>query len=164
MWSDIEAVIKRLDLKDDQAFKLGDAIDVKASIALVVITFLATQTASFLTVREPWRELQVVSAFLLAIAGVLALLELWPRTYAIDASESLDGWIAELRDYYQNRADADQLVASAVAAGHIERTKERIEKNNAINEQKSKLMDWSFRCTAVAMLLNLGTLVMKAWS
>lgn len=38
--------------KDAMTFELGDALDTKASIALVVITFLGTQTAWFVTDRH----------------------------------------------------------------------------------------------------------------
>ncbi len=43
-----ERLLIEINAKDDLATKLGDALDVKASILLVVIVFLATQTAYFL--------------------------------------------------------------------------------------------------------------------
>jgi hypothetical protein len=158
-----EILIRRLDIIDDQAFKLGDTIDVKASIGLVVITFLATQSASFLAVNEPGRWLQMVSAFALSIAGVFALCELWPRTYAIEAAEAMDGWIKDLRDYYKDEKNADALIEAAMSDGHILRAKERIERNAAINKQKSMLLGWSFRFTALALVLNLSTLLIRAF-
>jgi len=163
METDSSGIIHRLDLKDDQTFRLGDAIDVKASIALVVITFLATQTGSFLSVGGRAAELPLWSAFALAIAGALAVSELWPRDYEIEATEGLDGWIQELGDYYRHDDDADSKVAEAVRSGHIARTKERIEANARINQRKSVYLTWSFRFTAIALVLNLVTLILRAW-
>ena len=47
-----ERLLIEINAKDDLATKLGDALDVKASILLVVIVFLATQTAYFLENRR----------------------------------------------------------------------------------------------------------------
>lgn len=155
-------VIKRLDLKDDQTFKAGDAIDVKASIGLVVITFLATQTGVFLTTAGPGQRLQLWAAVSLAVAGALALLELWPRDYLVETTEGLEGWLSELRDYYRNETDREARVAAAMTAGQIKRTRQRIENNGQINDRKSRYLIWSFRFTAVALTLNLITLILRA--
>lgn len=40
-----DRLLAELSAKDDLAFKLGDTLDVKASIVMVVIAFLGTQTA-----------------------------------------------------------------------------------------------------------------------
>lgn len=43
-----DRILAELSVKDDLSFKLGDTLDVKASIGMVVITFLGTQTAYLL--------------------------------------------------------------------------------------------------------------------
>lgn len=79
-----EIIIERLQQKDALLFHLSDTLDVKASIWLVVITFLATQTAGFLSdalLPGALRYAQIGSALSLAAAGALALVVLWPRNY-----------------------------------------------------------------------------------
>lgn len=154
-------VLKRLDLKDDQAFKAGDAIDIKASIGLVLITFLATQTGVFLTTVGPGHRLQILAAVALAFAGALALVELWPVDYLVETA-GWDGWLAELRAHYKDQPDQDAKVAAAMTAGQITRMKQRIKCNRQMNERKSRFLLWSFRFTAVALVLNLLTLILRA--
>src|SRR5690348_4795153 len=80
-----KTVEEYLKSQDDLEFELGDTLDVKTSIALVLITFLATQSADFLRHNPPlssfWHVVQVVSAAALIAAGVLAIAELKPRGY-----------------------------------------------------------------------------------
>lgn len=164
---DAESLTKRLDMKDDQLFKLGDTMDVKASIALVIITFLATQTASFISdggvLAWPWdRRLQLIAAVFLAVAGALAFVELWPRDYEIEPAESWDAWIGQLRRYYKDDPNAEQKVEAAVLEAQRLRTKERIASNSKTNEQKAELLAWSFRFTGAALALNLATLIVRA--
>ena len=44
-----DLIIERMDAKDELTFQGGDTLDVKASIVLVVLTFLAGQSADLLT-------------------------------------------------------------------------------------------------------------------
>lgn len=164
MTIDFDLIAKRLDVKDDQVFKLGDVFDVKASIGLIVITFLATQTATFLATTGGRVEhgLEVAAAVALALAGALAFLELWPRYYAIETTEALDGWIGELQAYYQHDLDADAKVAAQLRAGLIKRVKERITVNAALNARKATYLTWSFTFTGIALGLNLITLLLRA--
>jgi hypothetical protein len=145
-------------------FSLGDVLDAKASIGLVIVTFLAIQTADFLKVSGPGDELQFWSAVALAVAGALALAELWPRNYQTETPESLTGWLQELRDYYQNDAEAEKRVTAAFTAGLRDRTVERLDANSRLNRRKSTYMTWCYRFTTVAFALNLVTLLLRAAS
>jgi hypothetical protein len=60
--------------QDDRELALGDTFDIKTSIALVIITFLATQTANFLKMplSPCWHLVQILSVVSLVAAGVLA--------------------------------------------------------------------------------------------
>jgi len=161
-----DLVAQRLDVKDDQLLRMGDALDVKASIELIVITFLATQTADFLNNAQIvglWAWLQLGSAVALIVAGVFALWELWPRDYEVEASESLEGWASELCDFYKREADAELKIAESLHMGRIKRVKERVAANNRVNDWKSRLLMWSFRFTGAAMIMNLLTLIGQAF-
>ena len=43
-----ERLLEEINAKEDLSLRLGDALDVKASIGLAVVLFLGTQTAYFL--------------------------------------------------------------------------------------------------------------------
>lgn len=78
-----DRLLAELNSKDDLAFKLGETLDVKASIGLVVITFLGTQTAYLLDkhVTGVFHALQDVLVIFLVIATIMSIVELWPRDY-----------------------------------------------------------------------------------
>jgi hypothetical protein len=157
-------VIRRLDIKDDQLFRLGDVIDVKASIGLVVITFLATQTAEFLKDKSlpGLHYLHFLAAVSVAVAGLLALIELWPRDYELEGSEGLAEWKDELSAYYKNDPDGAAKAAVAFTEGQVTRTVERIRNNAAINNRKSQFLIWSFRFAGLAFALNVLALIVRA--
>ncbi|MGH9574403.1 MAG: hypothetical protein ACRD40_12865, partial [Candidatus Acidiferrales bacterium] len=95
----------------EYSISLGDSLDIKANIWLVVITFLATQTAYFLS-----KELhgyvfwgQVASASLLVIAGLLSLWELRPRNYILfrPSNGAIQKKLEKLREEHKDAADKD---------------------------------------------------------
>lgn len=67
-----EKLLAELNAKDDLAQRLGDTLDVKASMGMVVITFLGTQTAYFLDkhVVGIAHKLQAVSVCFLVLATI----------------------------------------------------------------------------------------------
>ncbi len=67
-----QMISERLKDQDEREFALGDTLDIKTSIALVIITFLATQSAEFLktTLSPYWHIIQRVSVGCIVIAGV----------------------------------------------------------------------------------------------
>ncbi|MGH9386607.1 MAG: hypothetical protein ACRD2N_20230 [Vicinamibacterales bacterium] len=156
-------IARRLDLSDDQTFKLGDTIDVKNSIALVAITFLAGQSASLtaLSLQAIETGIQFVSVGALVAAALSAFVALWPREYATDSTDSLVGWVGELRSHYAAAPDVDAKVAEDMATWHIRRTKERIIANTAINQIKSRWMNRVFIFTGVALACNLATITLR---
>jgi hypothetical protein len=157
-----DAILDRIRAKDELVFGVGDTLDTKASFAIVVITFLVTQTAWFITEEDVsglWLVLQSVSAVALGVGGALAIAALWPRHYDTDAAEKLDEWVAQLNENYKNEPDVEREVAIEFARQEIKRGKERIAKNSAHNNIKSNLIEWSFRCSAFGFLLNLLTVI-----
>src|SRR5690348_2991559 len=89
--------------KDTKQFSLGDTLDVKASVILVVIVFLATESGDFFRSNlGVWEtRLQYFSVVMLVIAGILAFIELCPREYKTDDSvEAFGEWLHNLEVYY----------------------------------------------------------------
>jgi hypothetical protein len=143
----------------EYSISLGDTLDMKANIWLVVITFLATQTAYFLSKGLLgcvfWG--QVVSAFLLVIAGLLSLWELMPRDYLLfrPSEGAIQRKLEKLRNDHK---DNEKLIESEIMNAQMLWAKERTEVNMGINEKKSALICWSFWLAAVAFVINFATL------
>lgn len=150
----IDLVIERLNSKDELTLQRGDTLDVKASIVLVVVTFLAGQSAELLSKGSltcPGKATQIVAAISLGLAGILIWCQLWPREYEIEAAEKLSEWRAELEDFYQGDPDASAKVLELLRKGIIDRTTERIYANGAINRTRSTLLLWSYVLTTLSL-------------
>jgi hypothetical protein len=146
----------------EYSISLGDTLDVKANIWLVAITFLATQTAYFLSKGLHgyvfWD--QVVSAGLLVIAGLLCLWELMPRYYLLfrPSQGAIQKKLDKLRDEHKDSANKEKLIEAEIVNAQMRWAKERTEANMKINREKSTLINTSFWLAAVAFVLNFVTL------
>jgi hypothetical protein len=159
----VEAVLER----DRALFTMGDTLDVKASIVLVLITFLATLTSDILhdhALSAPLRLAQVLSAMLLAAGAICSVASLWPKDFQVETGEGFAEWLQDLRTHYASEPEPDLSVSAAIADGRIARAHERIVHNRALTEWKSQLVFWAFAITATAMVLNLVTLITIAWN
>jgi hypothetical protein len=154
-----------IDLKDDLTLKLGDTLDVKASILLAAIALLATQTAYFLDKQTSrlTHDLLIFAALSLGAAMVCAFVELCPRRYMMPAPDSSGvSRAGELRDFYSQHADVGaDVMFDEFTKNEIEWAQKRIAANRRINRIKSFCLEYSFYFTAVAMTLNIATLFMR---
>jgi hypothetical protein len=154
-------IIERLSAKDELTFQRGDTLDVKASIVLVVVTFLAGQSADLLAKGNLTclgKVTQIVAAISLALAGILLWCQLWPREYEVEAAEKLPQWKADLEDFYRDDPDGAMKVFDLLTKGIIDRTAERISVNGAKNRTRSQLLLWSYVFTTLSLAINLLTL------
>jgi hypothetical protein len=154
-------IVERLNAKDELTYQRGDTLDVKASIVLVVVTFLAGQSADLLAkgnLTSFGKTAQIVAATSVALAGIFVWGQLWPREYEVEAAEKLPMWKAELEDFYEGVPDARAKVSALLTAGIIERTTERIYANDAINKRRSKLLLGSYIFATLSLGINLLTL------
>ncbi len=154
-------LVERLNAKDELTYQRGDTLDVKASIVLVVVTFLAGESAELLAKGDLTclgKVTQIIAATSLALAGILVWGQLWPREYEVEAAEKLPEWRAELEDFYQDDPDASAKVLTLLTKGIIDRTTERIYANDAINRARSSLLLWSYVFTTLSLGINLLTL------
>lgn len=152
--------------KDAKEFSLGDVLDVKTSVLLAVIVFLAAQSDQFFRANTSlgyWGlRIQYISVLALMLAGLFAILELIPREYFTEASPEKDEkWLRELISHFSNAPNADDLILSQVFQGRYERTKERVEGNIALNKRKSRLLGFCFAFTALSFIANLMTLTSR---
>ena len=148
--------------KDRLLFNLSDTLDMKASVSLILITFLATQTAELFRIEQlpallHW--LQFLSALGLFAATISAIVVLWSRKWSVEKSEKFPEWRAKLQEYFRDQDDADQKIADQYLAGRIEGLKRQIEENRKLDDQKSRALSWSYRFFATALCLNMVTLI-----
>lgn len=142
-------------------YQRGDPLDVKGSIVLVVVTFLAGQSADLLARGNLTcfgKAAQIVAAVSVALAGIFVWAQLWPREYEVEAAEKLPQWKTELEEFYEDDPDASAKVSAVLAAGIAERTTERIYANDAINKMRSNLLLWSYIFATLSLGINLLTL------
>jgi len=150
--------------RDDREFSLGDTLDVKTSVILLVVVFLAEQSSHFfespLTRSEWW--MQFVSVASLIVAGIFAVLELCPRDYGTEGSPTrYDEWIEKLKTYYSESDNPDSLVFEQAIKGRAERARERAELNIVANKKKSMFLRVAFWFTVASFSINLATLAMR---
>lgn len=150
--------------RDAREFSLGDTLDVKASVILAVIVFLAAQSEHFFqgNLNLCMRGLQYLSVLALVLGGIFAVIELIPRDYGAEGSpSSYDKWVSDLESYYAGKENADALVVEQAIRGRLTRATERIEANIAVNKGKSTFLSLCFICTTVSLAANLLTMVMR---
>lgn len=168
-----EIRLEEINAKEDLSLRLGDALDVKASIGLALLIFLATQSAYFLDKRVAHYAfgMQVASIFCIVVAVILAICELWPRIYILPEPESniVTERIEELRQFFLAHSDeypdVEASTTSALINDQMKWAKERIADNQKKNWRKSNCLNWSFWLTIPAIALNLATLLtFMSWS
>jgi predicted membrane protein len=148
---------------DDSERSLDDVLDVKASVALVAVTFLAGVSAQLITkqgLTPLWSKIQlpvqIVALLLLSVAGALIITELWPADYSTLPTPKADAdWIEKL-----GAAGKDSVaVLDAVLNNKLSSAIERVEHNKKITDRKSVLLHWAFKLLAFALTLVLGNLL-----
>jgi hypothetical protein len=162
--AELNALLKEhLQKQNDVEYVLGDTLDVKTSIALVVIIFLATQSGALLAMKSPlhWHNTQIGAIVCLIIAGVLAVYELFPRTYKVGFSpDELKAWVDDTHRAYalDDESNAYANTVESIEAGSVLSLEKRFLHNRAINSHKSNVVTAIFAFTMASLLANLVTL------
>jgi hypothetical protein len=154
-------ILERLSAKDELTYQRGDTLDLKASIVLVVVTFLAGQSADLLAKGNltPFGKVaQIVAAISVSLAGILVWGQLWPREYEVEAAEKFPQWKDDLEEFYSQDADASAVISTLLVQGIIARTTERIYANSAINKRRSNLLLSSYIFASLSLGINLATM------
>jgi hypothetical protein len=156
---------------DDLERGLGDVLDVKASVILVAVTFLAALSQSLIasTLTNALQShsnlialvAQAVAVVFLSISAGYILIELWPQEYDLPPTPQEDEeWI---NSYATQRSDMSPAqVLRDVYEGKILRASERVAKNKIINITKSARLGWGFKAVLAAALLDIGHLFVLA--
>jgi ABC-type transport system involved in cytochrome bd biosynthesis fused ATPase/permease subunit len=151
---------------DDLYYSLGDVLDVKASVILVVVTFLGTLTGGILSLNYlpkliKWGEaLTVVD---LCVIGVLTIASLWVKTFRVPQDpQLLMNWALDLEETFKWCANSSELVLEEFQKERTSKLMERIRINKDLARRKVGLVKWAFRFTALAVVLSLASLLWLA--
>lgn len=153
---------------DELFFQLGDVLDVKASIILVVITFLGTISSQVLVVPNLpnlIKGIQIIAVLALGFGLVATVWSLWPRAFEApqDAAEWLD-YLQKLEKHYAGKDDTSELVAKDFSQDMARRRQDRITRNRALAKTKAKFNNVAFRATVVAASAEAVSLVWLVFS
>jgi hypothetical protein len=152
---------------DESYFAVGDVLDVKASVVLVVVTFLGALSGQILTLHDlpvAIKGLQLASVLSLCAVGLLILSCLWLKRFQLPPKPELwKQWVIELEQNLKAHDDASELVAEEFGRQREARTLERIALNSELASKKSKLLKWSFRALSLAVVLEFTCLVWLAF-
>lgn len=154
-----EALLNEYVAEHDRILGTCDAYDVKASIWLAVIIFLAIQTGDLLGGHLPKGLLygQWLSAVLLVLAGICTLVELYPRDYQRYSPSNgvIEKWLIELRKAHGGKADAESVISKKTTSYRLLWFKKMVMANKALNRRKANLLLFSFWTVAVAAGVDL---------
>ena len=157
----IEFLGERTRERDRFELDLGDTFDVKASIVLLILTFLGTISATMLTADKltavpKLAQIPVIAATV--ISGIFCVACLWPKDYLFDdLPETYANWLVDLGE-----SDAEQL--KGVTNLSLELANGRITHNHALNKTKAWSLNGAFWFMALALFVELGTLAYLAFA
>jgi hypothetical protein len=143
-----ELLYQKIEERDRLEFSLCDSTDVKASIILLLITFLAGLSASLLAAKELdilVRAGQGLVIVLLAASTLFSLLCLKPRDYSTEKRpQEYKKWLSKLREHFAEKPNTESEVLNEFRKGSIDKTLERISQNYDVNRNKLRHLHVSF--------------------
>lgn len=148
---------------DKQELALGDVLDVKAGILFGMIAILCAISSVLLTDPHLAKGLQIAQAISLVVAAIAAACTFWvliPRTYHLPSRP------AALKEWFRNTLERSEpgneewMISEGLTLG----MSERIEANRVVNSTKSQWMIYAFWTAMAALLIDLVTLGIVAWS
>jgi hypothetical protein len=164
----LQALWEDADRLDDALFTLGDALDVKASIVLVLATFLGAVSASILAIPTltlaPWVKFEQATAVAgLACAVVCCLVALWPSVFSLPPRiEDWESFVTESAGDHKNQKDGLEAVHLELQAARLRVAKKRIAINKRFTDRKAKFNGYAFYATAIVILADGATLLWLA--
>jgi hypothetical protein len=150
-----QILLERLSLREQMVMQQADALDVKASILLVAVTFLATHSMWVLSKALLPLILydQFLSVLLQIIAGVLLAVHLRVSEYTGVTAEAFPGWRDDLVKFYgeSREKDVEQELSSAIIKKSIECVSDAVSQNN----RKAKAIQFTYWLTLGSFVFNL---------
>ena len=173
-----EEIAKTLDDEakrlDELYFQLADVLDVKASIILILTTFLATVAGQVLAIVNGisgpsfWvslsKFLQVLTIVAAAISIVFTLFALRVRRF--DAPPPPEEWLKNLSawsKYYEGHEGGSKYLVPHFQRVWRELTSERIGNNRKLAEEKAKYNKFALKVTGVCLGSELFSLILLAF-
>jgi hypothetical protein len=160
----LQALGEDADRLDDMLFNLGDTLDVKASIVLVLAAFLGTVSGAVLALHElpSWVKLaQAAAVIALGCIVVFCLIALWPSEFGTPPGvERWERYVVELADDYKNDPHGLDAILLELRGSRLTNAKERIVTNRRLTTRKTKYNTYAFYATVVVILMDVATL---AW-
>ncbi|MFZ0882840.1 MAG: hypothetical protein WAN14_05540 [Candidatus Acidiferrales bacterium] len=162
-----DAVAEDAKRLDEMYYELGDTLDVKASIILVLAAFLGTVSGQVLTLPNlSWsiEVLQSLSVLSLGFCAVLTVLCLRIREF--DGPPSPEQWAESLYTWSEHYAkyptgDDDMLEHFEIEQKNL--TSERIAENRKLAEEKAKMNRLALWATAAALGFEFLSLALVAY-
>ncbi len=157
----IDFILEKTKERDRFELELSDTFDVKASIVLLILTFLGTISATILTADRLAQMAKLAQFPVIAgvvISGIFCVACLWPKVYLLDDlpetySKSLPGL---------GQSDAERL--EKVTNISIELANGRISHNHALNATKSWALNRAFWSMSAALLFELAAIAYIAFA
>ena len=151
---------------DDAIVDLGDALDVKASIVLVLATLLGAISGPILALHDLPDWVKVAQAIAVAALGftvICALVVLWPSEFTLPPHvEAWEGNITEGAADYKDDPDGVERIASELRESRMRVAKRRIADNQRITDRKSMFNKFAFYTSAAAILMDVATMMWLA--
>jgi hypothetical protein len=147
--------------RDRFELELSDTFDVKASIVLLILTFLGTIAATILTAESLAKTVKLAQIPVIAaivVSGIFCVASLWPRNYLLDdMPERYTDWLAA-----QDTSESAKL--QSVTRLNIELANRRINHNHALNRTKSWSLNGAFWSMSVGLFVELGAITYIAFA
>ncbi|MGA6952630.1 MAG: hypothetical protein WBY96_16645 [Candidatus Sulfotelmatobacter sp.] len=152
---------ERASERDRYELELGDAFDVKASIVLLILTFLGTTSATILTANGLTRFpklMQIPAIAAVVISGLFCVACLWPKDYLLDdLPETYANWLEDMGESDSERLEGVTSLSFELANG-------RIAHNHALNRTKAWSLNGAFWSMSIALFIELGAIAYLAFA
>jgi hypothetical protein len=157
-----QVVLGELEKKDELVLAASDSTDLRASIVLLLATFLATETAKLFDKSHTGILVLLEGMAGLAIASslVAAVVSLFPREYRYPDPVALQNRLETARNQFagdarvsQNPALLEALMTKQAEAYRFEGLQQRILHNQKHNLAKNSWLNTSFYFAVLALLL-----------
>jgi hypothetical protein len=150
--------------RDTLELGCGDALDIKAGLVLVVLTFLAGQAVDlFKDVHGLFSTgMEALSVGAVGIGALAALVQWFPRKYRIlSHPTSYKNWLEKLVTAHSGTGIEERETLKYIENIEIAQAIERVDENRRLNERKLFLMKICFICVFVALLANVAMLASR---
>jgi len=137
--------------KNAHELKVCDALDVKASILLVVLLFLIDKIVASMPANQAWQAVRGIGCLVASLSVLTCVISLWPRNYSTEPPPSEnEPWNQELRAYFKGDEDA---TGKELQVQNFARLKERATQYNQNNKAKREMLNASFYLGGLALAI-----------